>query len=187
VAYDEFFTIRKCPEESLPALSSQAKKAMANIQQLRPSTLDLKTSDDELSCMAMMHALGNEYKHFTSSLTLLMDLVKVKVKAAFQTEEINHCPRPDASPPSSALSTSIPTCHCDPSSSCAFGDNTGHCQCECYALQCAKETFKLSNCTGRQPKQANTTSTTPGLSLTMSQFGYSGCGGTCWQCKSSFH
>ena len=44
----------------------------------------------------MMHALGPEYSNFTSSLALLTDLDKVKVKAAFQTEEINRRPRPDA-------------------------------------------------------------------------------------------
>ena len=57
---------------------------MARIQQLHPTTFTLKTSDDELSCMAMMHVLGDEYKHFTLSLALLTDLDKVKVKAAFQ-------------------------------------------------------------------------------------------------------
>jgi hypothetical protein len=167
VAYDEFFTIRKRPDESLPALSARVEQAMARIQQLRPSTFDLKTSDAELSCMAMMHALGDEYKHFTSSLALLTDLDKVKVKAAFQTEEINRRPRPDASP-TSALSTSIPTCRCDPSSSCAFCDKAGHCQCKCYALQRAKETFKSSKRSGRRPNQANTTSATPGTPSTMS-------------------
>ena len=35
---------------------------MARIQQLQPSTFTLKILDDELSCMAMMHALGDEYK-----------------------------------------------------------------------------------------------------------------------------
>ena len=54
VAYDEFFTIRKRPEESLPALSARVEQAMARIQQLRPTTFTLKTSNDELSCMAMM-------------------------------------------------------------------------------------------------------------------------------------
>jgi hypothetical protein len=137
---------------------------MASIQQLRPSTFNLKTSDDELTCMAIRHALGNEYKHFTSSLALLTDLDKVKVNAVFQTEKINHHPCPDASP-SSALSASIPTCHCDPSSSCAFCNKAGYCQCKCYALQCAKETFKSSKCPGRRPNQANTTSATPGIPL----------------------
>jgi hypothetical protein len=140
---------------------------MARIQQLRPSTFDLKTSDAKLSCMAMMHALGDEYKHFTSSLALLTDLDKDKVKVAFQTEEINRRPRPDASP-TSALSTSIPTCRCDPSSSCAFCDKAGHCQCKCYALQRAKETFKSSKHSGRRPNQANTTSATPGTPSTTS-------------------
>jgi len=79
IAYDEFFTIRKHPDESLPALSAQIKQAMARIQQLYPSSFDLKISDDELSCMVMMHALGEEYKHFTFSLALLTDLNKNKV------------------------------------------------------------------------------------------------------------
>ena len=64
----EFFTIQKRPEESLPALSARVEQAMARIQQLRPTTFPLKTSDDEPSCMAMMHDLGDEYKHFGSSL-----------------------------------------------------------------------------------------------------------------------
>ena len=81
VAYDKFFTIRKRPAESLPALSARVKQAMARIQQLQPSsTFTLKTSDNELSCMAMMHALGDEYKHFTSLLALLTDLDMDKVK-----------------------------------------------------------------------------------------------------------
>ena len=131
---------------------------MARIQQLWPSTFTLKTLDDELSCMAMMHALGDEYKHFTSSLALLTDLNMVKVKMAFQNEEINCCPRTEASA-SSALSASTSTCHCNPSLPCTFCDKASHCQCKCYALQCAKDTYKSSKCSGRQPNQANTTST----------------------------
>jgi hypothetical protein len=112
VAYEEFFSIRKRSDESLPALSARVEQAMARIQELRPISFDLKTSDAELSCMAMMHALGPEYSHFTSSLALLTDLDKDKVKAAFQTEEINRRPRSDPHPSSgsSALSTSTSSC-----------------------------------------------------------------------------
>jgi len=74
VAYEEFFSIRKRSDESLPALSARVKVAMARIQELHPTSFDLKTLDAELSCMAMMHALGPEYLHFTSSLALLTDL-----------------------------------------------------------------------------------------------------------------
>ena len=140
---------------------------MAQIQQLRPTTFNLKTSDDKLSCMAMMHALGNEYKHFTSSLALFTDFDMDKVKAAFQTEEMNHRPRPDPFA-SSALSASTSTCRCNPSSPCTFCDKAGHCQCKCYALQPAKDNLKLSKHSGRRPNQANATSTTPTSPLTMS-------------------
>ena len=50
----------------------------------------MNTLDNELTCMAMICALGPEYLNFTSFLTLLTDLDKDKVKAAFQTKEINH-------------------------------------------------------------------------------------------------
>ena len=43
----------------------------------------MNTLDDELTCMAMIHALGPEYSHFTSSLAVLTDLNKDKVKTAF--------------------------------------------------------------------------------------------------------
>jgi len=111
----------------------------------------------------MMCALSPEYSHFTSSLALLTDLDKDKVKAAFQTEKVNRCPHPDAptSSDSSALSRSSSSCTCNPSSPCTFWDKSGHCQCKCYALQCAKDTYILSKHTGKWPKQANTTSASP--------------------------
>jgi len=165
VTYEEFFSIRKRSDESLPALSARVELAMARIQELCPTSFDLKTLDAELSCMAMMHALGPEYSNFTSFLTLLTDLDKDKVKAAFQTEEINRRPRPDAptSSGSSALSTSSPSCTCNPSSTCTFCDKPGYCQCKCYALQRTKDTYKSSKRTGRRPNQANTTSATPAV------------------------
>ena len=141
---------------------------MARIQQLRPSTFTLKTLDNELSCMAMMHALGDKYKHFTSSLALFTDLNMVKVKAVFQNKEINCRPHTEASA-SSALSASTSTCHCNPSLPCAFCDKASHCQCKCYTLQCAKDIYKLSKHSGRRPNQANTTSTAPETHSTTSK------------------
>ena len=96
IAYEEFFSIRKCSDKSLLALSARVELAMARIQELHPTSFDSKTSDPDLSCLAMMHALGAEYSDFTSSLALLTDLDKDKVKAAFQNEEINRHPCPDA-------------------------------------------------------------------------------------------
>ena len=107
------------------------------------------------------------YKHFTSSLALLTDLDMDKVKAAFQTEEMNRRPRPDPSA-SSALSASTSTCRCNPSSPCAFCEKAGHCQCKCYALQRAKDNYKSSKRSGRRPNQANATAATPTSPLTTS-------------------
>jgi len=68
IAYEEFFSIRKCSDKSLLALSARVELAMARIQELHPTSFNLKTLDAELSCMAMMHALKPKYSHFTSSL-----------------------------------------------------------------------------------------------------------------------
>ncbi|KAI9463746.1 hypothetical protein HD554DRAFT_2027022 [Boletus coccyginus] len=89
VIYDEFFSIRKCPEEILTALTARVEQGMSRIKELRSFIFNLTNFDNELFYMAMIHALGLEYYHFTSSLTLLTDLDKDKIKAAFQTEEIN--------------------------------------------------------------------------------------------------
>ena len=99
---NEFFSIRQRTEESLPALAARVEESMLRIKDLRSSSFDIATLDDELTCMAMIWALGPEYFHFTSSLALLTDLDKDKGKAAFQTEEINRRPRSDAIPTPSA-------------------------------------------------------------------------------------
>src|SRR5919204_3931737 len=145
VAYDEFFSIRKRPEESLPALAARVEESMLRIQDLHSSSFDIKTLDAELTCMAMMRALGPEYSHFVSSLALLTDLDKDKVKAAFQTEEINRRPRSEASssiPTDSALSASSLRCKCPPNAPCSFCEKLGHCQCICHSLQRAKKQYK---------------------------------------------
>ena len=113
--------------------------------------------------MAMIRALGPEYSHFTSSLALLTDLDKDKVKAAFQTEEINRRPHSDVisiPPADSALSASSPTCRCPPNSPRLFCDKPGHCQCKCYSLQCAKKYYKSNKHKDRKQDQAQAANST---------------------------
>ena len=89
---------------------------MLQIKDLHSSSFDIATLDNKLTCMAMIRALGPEYSNFVLSLALLTDLDKDKVKAAFQTEEINQCPHSDAisTPPAdSALSASSSSCPID--------------------------------------------------------------------------
>ncbi|KAF8834990.1 hypothetical protein BDN67DRAFT_913805, partial [Paxillus ammoniavirescens] len=54
VAYDEFFSIRKCQEESLSAVTARVEQSMSRIQELHLSTFTLKDLNDKLSCMAMI-------------------------------------------------------------------------------------------------------------------------------------
>jgi len=136
---------------------------MSRIKELRLSTFTLTNLDDELFCMAMIRALGPDYYHFTSFLALLTDLDKDKVKVVFQTEEINRRPRPDGSSPlpsDSVLSANAGTCTCNPNAPCSFYEKTGHCQCKCFALQCARENYKSSKHKGKRANQANSAATT---------------------------
>ena len=169
VAYDEFFSIRKCPEESLTALSARVEHVMARIKELHPSTFDLTKLDDKLTCMALIHSLGPDHTDFIFSLALLMDLDKDKVKAAFQTEDINRRPCPDmAAAMTSALSATTTTTSCKYNLSlpCTFCEKCSHCVCKCFALQHAKTAYKTFKGKRRKPNIANQAQAQPTSSST---------------------
>ena len=88
-AYDDFFSIRKRPDESLSALIARIEHALGRIKDLRPANFSLDKLDNELVCMAMIRSLPSEYSSFTSSLLLLGSLDKDTLKEAFITEEVN--------------------------------------------------------------------------------------------------
>jgi len=71
-AYDDLFSIRKQPDESLQALMNRIDEAMRTISNLRPKDFTLAKLDEELVCMAMIRSLPDEYSHFTSSLLLFL-------------------------------------------------------------------------------------------------------------------
>src|SRR5713101_5320308 len=102
-AYDELFSIRKHPEESLQALINRVDESMWKIANLCPKEFTLKHLDEELACMALIRSLPEEYSHFSSSLLLLDTLDKQKVQNAFITEEINRSRRPDAASTSNSV------------------------------------------------------------------------------------
>ncbi|KAG2076118.1 hypothetical protein BDR04DRAFT_1004513, partial [Suillus decipiens] len=98
-AWDDFFTIRKRPDESLSTLIARIEEGMAKIQRLRPQDsskpYSLADLDAELVSMAMIHALGDDYAQFASSLILLKSLDKKELKAAFLAEETQRRRRAD--------------------------------------------------------------------------------------------
>jgi len=111
-AYDDLFSIRKQPDESLQALMNRIDESMRTISNLRPKDFNLAKLDEELVCMAMIRSLPEEYSHFSSSLLLLDSLDKTKLQNVFVTEELNRSRRPDVLSTSSsvdALKTSSPT------------------------------------------------------------------------------
>jgi hypothetical protein len=87
-AYDELFSIRKAPDESLPSVLTRVEQAFLRLKALRPSSFTLAESDAELTIMASIRALpADEFGAFTSSLLLQPNLDKAAINAAFQNEE----------------------------------------------------------------------------------------------------
>ena len=85
-AYDNLFSIRKQPNESLQSLCARIDTSMQTIQDLHPTTFTLKEMD-ELHSMALIRSLPDEYKSLSQSLMLLDELNKNKIREAFLAEE----------------------------------------------------------------------------------------------------
>jgi hypothetical protein len=106
-AWDDFFSIRKQPDESLCTLIARIEDGMSKIKELRPTDsknpYTIKDLDEELICMTMVRSLGEEYSHFASSLMLLMSLDKGELQAAFLAEEAQRRRRPEGPGADAAL------------------------------------------------------------------------------------
>jgi hypothetical protein len=97
-AYDNLFSIRKREDESLTALMSRVN-AVQQVKARCPSAFTIDDLDGELGTMALLCALPEDFRSFTSSLMLLPQLDYPTVKDAVFLEEQNRQPRPsDAHP-----------------------------------------------------------------------------------------
>src|SRR3954462_1920029 len=152
-AYDDFFSLRNRPAESLTSLISRLDHSMRKIRQLRPKTFTLATLDDELTCMTMIRALPEEYSTFTSSLLLLGSVDKETLSDAFITEELNRSRRPKV-PTSSSLDSALSSVQNDP----VFGfcGTKGHLEQHCFTKQHASKTAKeqRKNMPPKRPQKA---------------------------------
>ncbi|KIO13203.1 hypothetical protein M404DRAFT_48676, partial [Pisolithus tinctorius Marx 270] len=159
-AWDDFFSIRKQPDESLSYLIARIEDSMSKIQELRPrdtsSPYSIKDMDNELVCMAMVRSLGDEYSHFASSLLLFQSLDKEKLKEAFLAEESQRKHRPEATGLESTLFTTSSNCKCATTAPCLFCEFLGHCVHKCHPLAKAKSNY-LSQKASRKKKTPNTT------------------------------
>jgi len=112
-AYDALFQIRKQENKSLTALMARAHSALQLIQELRPANFTVKTLDEELECMALIHALPQEHNNFASSLLLLDSLDLNKLRSAFQNEESQRTARNlDPTSPLMALQAGSNSANC---------------------------------------------------------------------------
>src|SRR5882724_7294730 len=133
-AYNNFFSIRKEENEFLQALMARIDKSMHKIQNLHPNNFDLQKLDEELTCMAMIHALPEDYANFMSSILLLGSLDKSMLQDAFHAEETNcqHCTAPTMPSETDSVSFVAPRtkpkeCSCRNNSVCVFCEKLGHC------------------------------------------------------------
>lgn len=94
-AYDDLFSIRKQPDETLSALIMRSERAMHLIKHLRPTGFDIDKLDNELQCMALIRALPEEFAMFASTLMITNKLEKKDLVTAFHTEEIQRRRRTD--------------------------------------------------------------------------------------------
>ena len=152
-AYDELFSIRKQPNESLQSLCARIDVSMQNIQDLRPVSFTLKDLDDELHSMTLIRSLPDEYKSLSQSLMLLDDLNKTTIREAFLAEETNSRKRGEQHTSDLALfssNTSTTKQECD------FCGLEGHTSLECRKLVSARAWARKP----RPPRKQNANSTT---------------------------
>jgi len=103
-AYDDFFSLRKKPDQTLSQTATLVEEAMQRIQGLRPTDFTLEKLDEELIVMAMIRAIaGDEYQSFISSLLLLDKLEKATVLEAFRNEQTQRLRRNDGQSPAESV------------------------------------------------------------------------------------
>jgi hypothetical protein len=113
-AWDDFFSIRKQPDESLSTLIARIEDGLSKIKELHPNDsknpYTIKDLDEELICMTMVRSLGKEYAHFASSLMLLRSFNKSELQAAFLAEESQRRRRPEGHGGDAAMFSTSGTC-----------------------------------------------------------------------------
>jgi transposase InsO family protein len=84
-AYDELFSIRLRPEESLPDLISRVGAATAYVKDVRPVAFTLDELDNELYSMTLIRALPHEaYSALIDSLMIMDELDPSTISEAFR-------------------------------------------------------------------------------------------------------
>ena len=103
---------------------------MQSIQNLCPSGFTLDMLDQELQCMALIHALPDNYRHLSSSLLLMDKLDKATILQAFRSEELNRQRSSGVEGVNRVVAGGK-----RPSSVCNFCRKPGHWKSECQKLK----------------------------------------------------
>jgi len=129
---------------------------------LRTTAFTLDKLDNELSAMALIRALPDDYNSFVSSLLLKDDLDKAAVQFAFVREDYQRRRHQEESP---AFGTAL-AASSSSSTTCAFCGSSGHSQDVCRQYTRAKNQVG-KNRNNRKKDKANAAQTpeTPSTSL----------------------
>jgi hypothetical protein len=147
-AYNKLLSVTKQPDESLPSIAGHVSKALICVQELRLEFFTIVQLNNELTIMAMLHALPrNVYGDFVLSLMRQKVLMHVDVEAAFQVEQIKRTAHHSPLVGSAALHTfAKPPSPRGNSDECPFCTIKDHTQEDCYKYKSARnDTIKLVN------------------------------------------
>lgn len=86
-AYQALLNIQKSDDETLPELVARVQDAINKVKQLRSEKTSVEDIDSDLSVIALVKALPEQYSAFRSALMLLPKLDMASVSTAFQAEE----------------------------------------------------------------------------------------------------
>jgi hypothetical protein len=137
-AYDDLFNIRK-KEESLMSLTNRIDSAVYTIKNLHPQGFSLEKFDEELTSMAMICSLPDDYASFVSSLLVMDKLEKSAIYQAFHAAETQRrcCAETEFSDKAlNTVSQPSTTLHCD------FWDRNRHILSKCYKYLKAQKDAK---------------------------------------------
>ena len=123
---------------------------MQQVKNLRPSSFTIADLDDELASMAMIRALGPEYKNFVDSLILLPQLDRKTLLEAFSNHDTTNSQHFKLSTHSASIAAPL---HDPKSNTCTFCGSTGHIMRECRKFTAASTRAKSERGKGNKGKK----------------------------------
>jgi hypothetical protein len=130
--------IKKSPDESLPSVVARVDSLLQDLKAIRPEGYTIDNLDNNLSAMAMIHALGSEYAEFASSL-VCCDPTRSEVVQAFICEHNNRLPHAGAADNAAYHAHASPLSSSTQDAMCDFCGFKGHLEATCHCRAAARD------------------------------------------------